>query len=532
MRVWQLTRHHLILRFMSSTSTTPSAHAAPTADRSYESAIATLYTLTSNAADLQQWVDRRLEDRQVTSIGPMREYLRRIECDISSLRVVHVAGTKGKGSTCAFVERILRQCGLRTGLYTSPHLRCENERFRINGAAISNDVFALHFWKCYERLRASCTPELGMPTWFRMMTLIGLDVFVASQLDVAVVEVGVGGRADATTVVDPVVCGITSLGFDHMNVLGNTLPEIASEKAGIFKSRVPAFTCVQRDDAAATLERIAAEKMTPLAVVTPGASPFPLGIAGEHQHSNAALAIALSAAFLARTNRQHLLTPSFAHVTVFALQHQACERATLNIDMTAAALNNEFLCGIMRCRWPARSQLIVDTQDPNVRFAVDGAHTVESMDVAVTWFRAQVRRDALRALVFNCAHTKQPEKLLGCIVRGGIDFDLVIFTTNRTDRRSGHNRERGEVPWPADTPSDVDRSLPCLAFQEQLAACYRSLRPDGAEQVVCVHSVVDARDAVLQLAAARGAAVDVLATGSLYLAGSILEVQQVDTLNL
>lgn len=132
---------------------------------------------------------------------------------------MHIAGTKGKGSTSAFTERILRECGLRTGLYTSPHLRFETERFRINGVAVSDELFAQHFWHCYDRLHASCTPDLGMPTWFRMvrlvslralsltslclqMTLVCLDMFVTQRLDVAVIEVGVGGRADATTVVD------------------------------------------------------------------------------------------------------------------------------------------------------------------------------------------------------------------------------------------------------------------------------------------------------------------------------------------
>lgn len=93
---------------------------------------------------------------------------------ISSLRVVHIAGTKGKGSTSAFTERILRECGLRTGLYTSPHLRFETERFRINGVAVSDELFAQHFWHCYDRLNASCTPDLGMPTWFRMVRLVSL----------------------------------------------------------------------------------------------------------------------------------------------------------------------------------------------------------------------------------------------------------------------------------------------------------------------------------------------------------------------
>ena len=298
---------------------------------------------------------------------PARSYI--LQPPTDSLRVVHVAGTKGKGSVAALVERQLRSAGLRTGLFSSPHLVSEAERVRLNGAAAPTALLASRLLRAHTRLAAQCSAELGMPSWFRMLTLLALDVFVHARVDVAVVEVGVGGRADATNVVDPVVCGITALGFDslslslvvdcllyhfnmqnslvvlsyhfistykhsllviyyhfdiqnyllmfvffpslharfdHMTVLGDTLPEIAAEKAGIFKRGVPAFTVEQRADAAATLCSKASVVDAPLALVRPAVLPagveaVKIGIAGKHQESNAALAVALAHAFLARS---------------------------------------------------------------------------------------------------------------------------------------------------------------------------------------------------------------------------------------
>jgi hypothetical protein len=121
-------------------------------------------------------------------------------------------------------------------------------------------VFAHHFWHCYNRLQATATPELGLPPFFYFITLLALRVFHQERVDVAVMEVGLGGRWDATNMVpSPAVCGVTSLGYDHMEVLGHTLTLIAGEKAGIIKAGVPCVTTQQPEEAAAVLQRTAAE---------------------------------------------------------------------------------------------------------------------------------------------------------------------------------------------------------------------------------------------------------------------------------
>ncbi|KAL9262822.1 Folylpolyglutamate synthase-like protein [Drosera capensis] len=185
------------------------------------------------------------------------DYLKilQLEESVSKLKVIHVAGTKGKGSTCTFVESILRHCGFHTGLFTSPHLIDVRERFRLDGHDIDEEKFLIYFWWCYDRLKAKATDDTPMPTYFRFLALLAFKIFAAEQVDVAILEVGLGGKFDATNVVQtPVVCGITSLGYDHMEILGYTLAEIAGEKAGIFKRGVPAFTVPQPDEAMHVLE--------------------------------------------------------------------------------------------------------------------------------------------------------------------------------------------------------------------------------------------------------------------------------------
>jgi dihydrofolate synthase / folylpolyglutamate synthase len=160
---------------------------------------------------------------------------------------VHIAGTNGKGSTAAFVESILRQAGFRTGLNTSPHLERINERFRINGEEISDELFA----KTFTRIRAVIEELLAEgklrahPTYFECVTALAFEVFARERVEFGVIEVGLGGRLDATNVITPVVSVITRIDFDHENFLGHSLREIAREKAGILKYGVPAVSAPQ-----------------------------------------------------------------------------------------------------------------------------------------------------------------------------------------------------------------------------------------------------------------------------------------------
>ncbi|SPE34235.1 bifunctional folylpolyglutamate synthase and dihydrofolate synthase (fragment) [Candidatus Sulfopaludibacter sp. SbA3] len=176
-------------------------------------------------------------------------------------RFVHVAGTNGKGSVCAMLESGLRARGLRTGLFTSPHLAGPTERIRIGGQPIPREQFAEAFDRvhaCAEVMLAAGTIDLH-PTYFETVTAMAMLVFADERTDMVVLEVGLGGRLDATNVVHPELCVITPVDFDHEAYLGRSLEAIAREKAGILKRGVPAVFARQRPEAASVLDARAAE---------------------------------------------------------------------------------------------------------------------------------------------------------------------------------------------------------------------------------------------------------------------------------
>jgi len=180
-------------------------------------------------------------------------------------RFVHVAGTNGKGSTSAMLSSILSAAGLRTGLYTSPHLQEPTERIRIDGADVSEYEFAAAFNQVYdaaERLEAEGSID-GYPSYFETLTAMAFLMF-RKKTDISVIEVGLGGRLDATNVISPELTVITPISFDHEAFLGNTLESIASEKAGILKARVPLVLARQEEEAERVLTRVAAELDVPV----------------------------------------------------------------------------------------------------------------------------------------------------------------------------------------------------------------------------------------------------------------------------
>jgi len=227
-------------------------------------------------------------------------------------RFVHVAGTNGKGSTCAMIASALRTAGRRAGLFTSPHLTEPTERIQIDGRPISVERFAHAFDRVHaavEQLLAAGAIDLHT-TYFETVTAMALDVFAEEAVDMVVLEVGLGGRLDATNVVTPDLCVITPIDFDHEAFLGRSLEAIAGEKAGILKAGVPAVFARQRSQAAAVLDLRAEQLCIPVArteawriddlELNPRGSRFLLSgeldipivcpLAGEHQVENAATA--------------------------------------------------------------------------------------------------------------------------------------------------------------------------------------------------------------------------------------------------
>lgn len=218
-------------------------------------------------------------------------------------RWIHVAGTNGKGSTCAMIEAGLRAAGVRTGLYTSPHLTEPTERIQTGGEALSQAQFAAVFSEVHETAeRMLKEGDLDLhPTYFETLTAMAFLLYAREQLNTVVLEVGMGGRLDATNVVTPELCVITPIDFDHQIFLGNTLSQIAAEKAGILKASVPAVFAQQPAEAEAVLRAHAKGPytlsrdwaITDLAVDARG-SRFRLRdmeivcpLAGEHQVENA-----------------------------------------------------------------------------------------------------------------------------------------------------------------------------------------------------------------------------------------------------
>jgi dihydrofolate synthase/folylpolyglutamate synthase len=207
-----------------------------------------------------------------------------------AFRVIHIAGTNGKGSTCAMIEAALRKAGYRTGLYTSPHLVEPTERIQIDGVAVTREQFANAF-NTVHKIAENTPPH---PTYFETVTAMGFLLFREAGIEIAVVEVGLGGRLDATNVVQPEVTVITPVDFDHERFLGSSLEQIAAEKAGILKPGVPAVFAAQRPEVDRVLSDRAAElgvRVTRSSAV--GELPVAPPLAGRHQIENARTAVAV-----------------------------------------------------------------------------------------------------------------------------------------------------------------------------------------------------------------------------------------------
>ncbi len=316
----------------------------------------------------------------------MRRIAGRLGDPQKKLRFLHLAGTNGKGSTAAFAESCLRAHGLRVGLYTSPHLIGVRERVQIDRAPISENDFALGL----TAVQGALSEEDGEATFFELTTALALWAFTRAGVDWVVWETGLGGRLDATNIVDPEICIITRIGLDHQRYLGETIREIAGEKAGIIKPRRPVVAAPQEADAARVLKETAARLDSSLNFADEfsdagfdGANQlaringrdYRLGLLGAHQSENAACAVAAVRAVIAKPDEQALVR------------------------------------GLETTSWPARFQILSD--EPLI--VLDGGHNPDGARMlAATWRRVLAARlqikesatDGRAHLVFGCVGDK------------------------------------------------------------------------------------------------------------------------------
>ncbi|OWK44462.1 bifunctional folylpolyglutamate synthase/dihydrofolate synthase [Fimbriiglobus ruber] len=362
---------------------------------------------------------------EVRSAGPgdlklerMRALLRLVGDPHERFRVVHVTGTKGKGSTCAMVATSLRAAGYRVGLFTSPHLVHVEERMRVNDTPITRDELAARMAQIAPAVRALEAGPWPPPTFFEISTALGFLHFVSRRVDFAVVEVGLGGRFDSTNVCHPLVSVITSIGFDHTAQLGSTLEAIAYQKAGIIKRRVPVVVGVTQPGPRAVIEHVADEtgsRMVQLGrdfqyeykpgPVIDGQEPrglgavrvsqegrdgptYELGLLGEHQAANAAVAVATL---------------------------EELRREGVPIPDTAIAR------GLRDVKWPARIELVCAR--PVV--ILDSAHNVPSAEALVATLRQSVPVPGRKVVVFAVSSDKQFADILRLL--GGY-FDHFYLT--------------------------------------------------------------------------------------------------------
>lgn len=227
------------------------------------------------------------------------------------LKCVHVAGTNGKGSTCSLIASVLQEAGYKVGLHTSPHLKDFRERFRIIGEMVAEDVVT----DFVERYRAAFEPIA--PSFFEWGVAFALWWFREQQVDIAVIETGMGGRLDSTNVVTPEVSVITNIGWDHMQFLGDSLEEIAAEKAGIIKPGVPVVLGEGSASITPVIQKIAAERGADVVLAEGGPGALvPCGLVGEHQERNKRTAFATLDILNERGWRMdnHAITQGFINV--------------------------------------------------------------------------------------------------------------------------------------------------------------------------------------------------------------------------
>ena len=199
----------------------------------------------------------------------------------TQFKSVHVAGTNGKGSSCHIIASVLQEAGYKTGLYTSPHLKSFTERIRINGRPIEETAVASFVENIQEIIK-----EI-VPSFFEMTVALAFDHFAREKVDVAVIEVGLGGRLDSTNIINPEACLITNIGLDHTDTLGDSLEKIAFEKAGIIKTQVPVVIGTWQEETAPVFQQVAKEKKAPLHFAPQAAPPqYELDLKGNYQQKN------------------------------------------------------------------------------------------------------------------------------------------------------------------------------------------------------------------------------------------------------
>ncbi|KAI0106946.1 FolC bifunctional protein [Daldinia grandis] len=526
------------LSIISINLTTTTLRLSSTMARTYESALAHLDSIQSNRAVTSLFTPPvsassapSAKDLNALAIPEMLSWLGRAglaQDDLARLRCIHVAGTKGKGSVCAYLTSVLTREPLagRVGTYTSPHLVSVRERIQLDGRPISRELFARYFFEVWDALTNAARDEAARsgkdisaaevegpatkPFYFRFLTILAFHAFLRERVKSAVVECGIGGEYDSTNVLpaEAVTASVISqLGIDHVGMLGSTLPEIAWNKAGVMKPGRKCFTrklqSREGEETMHVLHERAAEKSATLIEVENqeveqwgGVRGAEAGsLEGEFQKYNQALAAKAAAEHLRVLDGNPDTPPGEKLV----------------------ALAERFSDSLRFARLQGRSET---REHGNFTWFIDGAHTAESLEEVAKWFagkRKSLAGDAKVVLLFN-QQERDVASLLNSLHKGiekesgvpkGTIFNYAIFTRNDIQRRAPEEPERD------------------LAVQQAAANAMKELSP--RTETAVVESVDEAVEKIKATQLRDGVKVVVLATGSFHLVGALLRTLEPDS---
>jgi len=442
-----------------------------------------------NSAEMKravEYLDRTPRFAKKNSLDTIREYLRRLGDPQRGMKIIHVAGTNGKGSVCNFLSKCLMEAGHSVGLFISPHLITIRERMSVDGEMIPEEDFLDAFERVMREYEAGKEEGLPHPLYFEFLFLIGMQWFSSKRPDYLVVETGLGGRLDATnSLPDKVMTVITRIGLDHTSILGETLEEIAAEKAGILRKGCPAVFLDEPDEAYRTILRAAEEAGAPFSVV----SEDHWEVIGPHENG---IDFYLRSEYY-KNLRVHVPSKAPYQCENAALAAEAfriiLQGADTEYDQAVAETLGK---GLLKGSWPGRMEEIL----PDV--FIDGAHNPDGIraflrSVEMMTADSGTSRDpAKRFLLFSCVRDKDYPEELGMIGDSGLFTDIVAV------------------------PMQGTRALGA----EELMVSIKRYAKNNAEGLR-VHDTGSVSDAVHRFILGREIGAQVFVAGSLYLIGEI-----------
>ncbi|MEH7384771.1 folylpolyglutamate synthase/dihydrofolate synthase family protein [Bacillus sp. JJ1521] len=345
------------------------------------------------------WIHGRLRLGMKPGLSRMEWMMERLGHPQEKMKAIHVAGTNGKGSTVSYIRNILQEADYTIGTFTSPYIETFNERISVNGKPISNDEI-VSLLKVIKPLAEELEEtELGGPTEFEVITAMALYYFGENtEIDFVLMEVGLGGRLDSTNVITPLASIITSIGFDHMNILGDTIEEIAGEKAGIIKPNIPVITAVAQQEAIEVISTKANEGNSPFYQL--GQDFFIL----DHHSSN-------GEAFTVKTQNKTFQNLNISMKGAHQVRNASLAVMAVHMLQKSGAIQLEdsvLAAGLEKTKWIGRFEEISD--DPLV--ILDGAHNPEGIYSLVDTIKAHLKGKDIH-IIFSALSDKKLDTMIG-----------------------------------------------------------------------------------------------------------------------